>query len=172
MPDQDKIRAAFERKAEILARRPAIGQGTAVTKIRIREGMVCDVEEGPWKLTVDLGEASGGTNTAPNPGVYGRAALGSCLAMSYVMWAAKLDVPISHLEVEVQADYDAGSHYGVSDAPPGYQEVRYLVTVESPASEADLLHLLDKADAHTPYLDVFGRAQPMRREVRHLASVG
>ena len=36
----------------------------------------------------------------------GRGALGSCLAMGYMMWAAKLGVPIAGLEVEVQGEMD------------------------------------------------------------------
>ena len=68
-------------------------------------------------------------------------ALGSCLAMGYVRWAAQLGVPLASVDVEVQADYDARGEYGVSDEPPGYSEVRYCVRVESEAPEADVLRL-------------------------------
>jgi len=77
-------------------------------------------------------------------------------------------VLISQLEVEVQADYDDGALFGVSAVPPGYLEVRYTITVESEAPEADILHVLDEGDAHSPYLDVFARSQKCRREVRIL----
>ena len=66
----------------------------------------------------------------------------------------------------MHADYDDGALFGVTDAPPGYSEVRCLVTVETDAPEADLLRALDEADAHSPYLDVFRRAQRCTREVR------
>src|SRR5262249_53768554 len=102
----------------------------------------------------------------PTPGVLGRAALGSCLAIGYMMRAAAFGVPIASLEVEVQADYDAGALYGVGEAPPGYTEIRYIVTVESNASEEALRRGLDEADAHSPYLDVFRRAQKCVRDVR------
>jgi len=36
---------------------------------------------------------------APTPGVLGRAALGSCLAIGYMMYAAKTGVPLAGLEV-------------------------------------------------------------------------
>jgi uncharacterized OsmC-like protein len=111
----------------------------------------------------------GGDGAGPTPGVLGRAALGSCLAIGYMMHAAKLEVPITALEVEVQADYDDGALLGVSDSPPGYLEVRYTVRVESPAPERDVLRVLDEGDAHSPYLDVFGRAQTCRRTV-HIVS--
>ena len=166
MNDVDKIRMALERNAKAVSLRPAVGQGTAVTKVRLRHGLACDVEEGAWRLTVGMSEKSGGSNAGPNPGIYGRAALGSCLAIGYAMWAARLGVPLDALEVEVQADYDTRGELGVSDeVPPGYSAVRYKVRVESAASETDVLRVLDTAEKYSSYRDVFARALPLRREV-------
>lgn len=166
MSFDEKIRNAFERNAKAMRLRPSVGQGTAVTRVRVREGLTCEVEEGPWNFTVDMAEKAGGGNAGPNPGVYGRGALGSCLAITYKIWAANLQVPISSLVVEVHADYDSRGAHGVAAAPPGYKEVRYVVKAESEASETEIREMLDTADAHCPYLDVFARAQPMRREVQ------
>jgi uncharacterized OsmC-like protein len=166
MAGRNQIKTLFERNREALTLRPAIGQGTAVTRVRVVEGMTCQVEEGDWKLTVDLGEKSGGNNRGPNPGVLGRAALGACLAQSYTMWAAYCGVPLDVVGIEIQADYDASGHYGIGDVTPGYSEVRYVVTVESEASEVEIAELLDEVDTHTPYLAVFGEPQPLRRELR------
>lgn len=161
-----RVRAAFERKRRALERRPAIGRGTAVTRVRLAEGLRCEVVEGDWRLTVDVGEAGGGTNAGPNPGVLGRSALGSCVAMGYAMWAAKLGVPLDEIGVEVEADYDAGPHYGVGSGTCGYSEVRCVVTLVTSASDADLQRLTQAVDAHTPYLDVFRLPVPLRHEVR------
>jgi len=165
----DAIRRAFERCAKALSLRPSLGRSTAASRTRVREGLVCDIEDGPWKLTADFSAKLGGGETAPNPGTYGRAALGSCLAIGYMIRAAKYGVPIAALEVEVQADYDTGALLGTSPAPPGYREVRYAVTVESPASDAEVRRVLDEADAHSPYLHIFMRPQACRRSVRILS---
>ena len=77
-----------------------------MTKITLRPGLACDVEDGPWRFSVGMTEKYGGQNTGPNPGVYGRAALGSCLAIGYGMWAARLEIPVRSLTVEVRARYD------------------------------------------------------------------
>lgn len=172
METSHRIRTAFERAATALAKRPAIGRGTAVAKVRLVSGLACEIEDGRWKLRVDSSEKTGGDGSAPDPGVLGRGALGSCLVISYAKWAAKLGVPISGIAVEVRADYDASGEYGVSDAPVGYVEVRYIVTIESDAPEHEIVELLDLADAHTPWLDVFVRAQQVRREVRVIAQGG
>lgn len=165
----EAIRQAFERCVKALSLRPSFGRGTAVSRTRVREGLVCDIEDGKWKLTADFSARLGGGETAPNPGVFGRAALGSCLAIGYMIRAAKYNVPISSLEVEVEADYDTGALLGTSATPPGYREVRYVVTVESDASEAEIRRVIDEADEHSPYLHIFMRPQAVRRSVRILA---
>ena len=113
---------------------------------------------------------SGGTNAGPTPGVLGRGALGSCLAVGYGMWAARLGVPIDALEVRVEADFDSRGELGVSDTvPPGYSQVRYFVTVSSRAPEADVRRVIDTADKYSPYRDVFARAHDVRRELTIVA---
>jgi uncharacterized OsmC-like protein len=161
-----EIKRAFETIVAALEKSPALGRGTGKTTARLRNGLVCEIEAGPWRFVADMPETCGGTETGPTPGVYGRAALGSCLAIGYAMRAAKLGVTISAIDVEVQADYDDGALFGVTDAPAGYSEVRCHVTVVSAAPEADVLRVLDEADAHSPYLDVFRRAQRCTREVK------
>jgi uncharacterized OsmC-like protein len=160
------LKTAFERTAKALQLRPSLGRDTAVTKARVREGLICDIEAGPWRFATDMPKSIGGMETAPTPGMYGRAALASCLATGYTMYAAKLGVPIESLEVEIHADCDDGALFGVSASPPGYLAVRYVVTVESSAPEAEVLRVLDEGDAHSPYLDVFSRAQKCERVTR------
>jgi uncharacterized OsmC-like protein len=167
----DELRDVLERNAKAVSLRPALGRQTATTTVRLKPGLECEVVEGPWKLLVGVGEKSGGTNAGPSPGVLGRGALGSCLAVSYGMWAARLGVPIDTLEVQVEADYDSRGELGVSDdVPPGYTQVRYRVTVSSDASEADVRRVIDTADKYSPYRDVFARAHDVRRELTILTT--
>lgn len=167
--NSEKIKTAFQRTVKALSLRPSLGHGTGTSKARIVNGLTCEIEEGPWRLVADMPEQVGGNGAGPTPGVYGRAALGSCLAIGYMMHAAKLAVPISKLEVEVQADYDDGALFGTADVPPGYLEVRYTVNVESDAPRADIMRVLDEGDKHSPYFDVFIRAQKCVREVNILS---
>jgi len=123
--DNEEIRTILERKVKAVTLRPAVGQNTARTTVRLKPGLECEVTEGPWSLTVAMSEKAGGTGAGPNPGIIGRGALGSCLALGYAMWAARLGVRIDALEVEVEADYDSRGELGVADdVPPGYTQVR------------------------------------------------
>jgi uncharacterized OsmC-like protein len=169
MSETAKLKTALERSIKALTLKPSLGLGTGKSTTRIKDGLTCEIQEGNWKFLADMPESIGGNAQGPTPGIYGRAALGSCLAIGYMMKAAMMNIPITALEVEVQADYDDGALLGTSNVAPGYLEVRYAVTIESDAAEKDILKMLDEADEHSPYLDVFSRGQNCKREV-HIIS--
>src|SRR5262249_3179329 len=143
----------------MLERDPELGKNTGVTIARLRDGLLCDVHSGRFRFTADMPETAGGDGRAPTPGMYGRAALAASLAIGYAMRAARAGIVLDNLEVEVQSDYDQAPLFGVSDQPAGYSEVRFTVRFSCPLPEAEVLAILDDADAHSPYLDVFRRAQ-------------
>jgi uncharacterized OsmC-like protein len=171
MSENEKIKSAIERVTRTLEARPGFGLGTGISKATIRNGLTCEVNEGKWKLIADMSEQVGGNGAGPTPGVYGRAALGSCLAIGYMMRAAAMGINIRNLEVEVQADYDDGPLFGLSqEVPPGYSEVRYSVTVDCDAPEEEIMELIETADTRSPYLDIFARAQNCIRTVQIISS--
>jgi uncharacterized OsmC-like protein len=161
----EKIKQATARIEKALSLRPAIGQGTVVSKVRLVDGLNCEFEEGRWRLTIDGSKGMGGDGAGPTPGVFGRAALGSCLIVGYSVWAAKLGVPLTSLEVELQADYDERGFYGLDDISAGYVEIRYTVTVDSPAPEAEVYRLLELSEAHSPWLTNISRPVNVKRQV-------
>lgn len=168
MDSQEQIKTKFNRVAKALSLKPSLGFGTGVSTTRITDGLACEIREGDWTLRADMPKAAGGMETGPTPGVLGRGALGSCLAIGYMLWASKLDVPIKSLEVEIRADWDDGGTFGVSDVVPGYLDVQYTVRVESDAPEEEVLKAIEAGDEHSPYLDVFSRGQTCHRKLEIL----
>lgn len=163
----EAIRTALERNERAVALRPSVGRGTARTAVTWRGGLSCEVTEGPWRFVVGMTEKYGGANDGPNPGVYGRAALGSCVAIGYALWAARMNIPLRALEVEVQADYDVSGELGLDEqVRPGYLAMRYVVTIDSDAPQDDVLRMLDAADQHSAFLDDFSNPVPVQRTVR------
>jgi len=161
------IKTAFERSAKAISLKPSIGTGTGSSRARIINGLTCEFTEGPWRFVADMPAQAGGNAQGPTPGVYGRGALGSCLAIGYMMYAAKMGVPIESLEVQVEADFNDGALFGViDDIDPGYSEVRYTVTVVSSAPKEEVMKVIDEGDKHSPYLDVFSRGQKCIRQVQ------
>lgn len=170
MTSQQKIKEAVSRSTKALSLKPSLGLGTGISKAKIINGLGCEITEGKHKLIADMPESVGGDASGPTPGVYGRAAFGSCLAIAYMMKASAMNIKINSLEVEVQADYDDGALLGTSSAVPGYLELRYKVTVESDAAEDEIMQMLDIADKQSPYLDVFSRPQKCIRDVHIISS--
>ncbi len=165
MADSQTIKKAFERNKKALEKRPSIGQNTATTKIQVRDGTICEITAGGKKLLCDVGTDAGGNDAGPGPGILERGALGSCLAIGYATWAAYLEIPVEQIEVDIESDYDARGQFGVTNAPPGFDEIRYRVNIESPAPEETVRELIEKADAHSPVLDDFKRPIPVKRVI-------
>ena len=161
MKGEEKIRTAFDRATRAMRLRDSIGRGTATTRVTMTEG-----------FTVDMSEKGGGDGRGPDPGVMGRTALGTCLAIAYRQWLIQCEVPLERLEVEIQADYDARGEYGVTDGSPAYEEIRYVVTVESDAPEEQIIHGLDEAEKHCTYLVIFREPQRVVRDVRIATPAG
>ena len=161
----NEIGEKIERVAKALALKPTLGRGCGVSVARIADGLACEIKEGPWELKTDLPEQAGGKGQAPPPGVLGRAALSSCLATGYRMWAAKLGVAIRSIEVEVRAEWDDCGLFGVTDVSPGYLDVHYLVRIDADAPREEVERVIELGDRHSPYLDVFSRAQACNRTV-------
>jgi uncharacterized OsmC-like protein len=162
----ERLKTAVDRNVRAIGLRPSKGQGTAVTKVRIRDACTAEIEDGGWKLISDESEKEGGNGAGPDAGVYGRAALGACLSIGYAMWGAKLGVPLDGIEVEVHADYDARGMFGLDDnVSPGWGAVRYVVRIESSAPEAEVQRVVEYADKLSPLLDDFRRPLPVTREL-------
>jgi uncharacterized OsmC-like protein len=159
MIDLSPIATAHQWISEMFKKDPERGLNTATSRARVDNKLTCHIEEGPWKLVADMSPKAGGGGDGPTPGVLGRAALGSCVAIVYVMEAARLGVPVESVEVEVQADFDDAALFGVSDSVAGYINVRYTISVVSDAPEEDLQRVKDFTDARSPYVDVFARGQ-------------
>jgi len=160
------LKTTMERNIKALALRPAIGRGTATTKVRIRSGLTCDIDDGAWKLIADEPPSNGGAGLGPDPGVLVRAGLGSCLAIGYAQWAAVLGLTLEDVEVTVETDYDARGMYGIDAAmAPGWGAVRYRIAIASSAPEAQVRELAELADRRSPILDDLRRSVPIAREL-------
>ena len=168
MDQQERIKESFERNVKALRLRDSLGKGTAVTTVDVVDGLTCSISDGDWTLAVDMPEKHGGNNAGPNPGILGRGALGTCLAMGYARWAAILGVQIDRIQVEIHADYDARGEYAVSDISPTYSEIRYVVNIESESPEEEINTMLDHADKYTAFLAAFRDPQRVIRQVNIL----
>ncbi len=170
MKDAADIKAAVARSEDRIRAQPKIGHLTKTSKATVEDGLTCHIEDGPWNLTADMRKSLGGQNSEPDPGVFGRAAISSCLAIGYATWFARLDVPVNHIEVEVAADFDYGGVLGTSDSAANYSQLRYSASIDSPAAKEEIIKVLDWADAHSPWLSNMKTAFEPRRSFQITSS--
>ena len=115
-----RIRDAFDRMQHVFAKRPAVAQATATMRARSIDGLHRKAREGDFPLSLDLPVDAGGTDAGAAPGVHGRAALASCLAMSHSVELVRAAIEARSIEVEVQLDYDNRGRLGLDNTKPLY----------------------------------------------------
>jgi uncharacterized OsmC-like protein len=117
-------------------------------------------------VTVDEPESLGGGNVAANPVEYALIALGSCQAITYRFWAAKLGIALESVRVEVEGDLDVHGFFGIDDSVrPGFGAVRVQVQLSGPEPAGRYEELARAVDAHCPVLDLFSNPVPVSRQL-------
>ena len=146
---------------------PASAAATFESHSRLQEGLCSRAAMRQHQLTVDEPEALGGTDQGPNPVELILAALGTCQEITYRAYATAMDIPLDAVSVKLEGDIDLQGFFGVNDAVrPGYQRIRGTVSLDSPASEADLQRLKDAVNAHCPVLDILTRPVPVELDLQ------
>jgi uncharacterized OsmC-like protein len=161
------LKKALDSFVRTLETSPNPGVVARTATVRVRNGTSCSVDVDGHELIVDTPPAWGGQDLGPLPGSLLRAALGSCLAIGYVFWAARLGIPLDEVQVDVASDSDPRGLFGVGDGvPPGAQAFRYTTTIRSSAPADRIRDLVEIADRHSVVRDTLSRSVPVTRELR------
>jgi uncharacterized OsmC-like protein len=165
METMDRIRSAFSRLVHVYTKRPEVARYHNVMRARIIEGLACEAREGDWRAVIDMPVEVGGSNQGPTPGVHGRAALASCLAIGYAINLARAGIAVRAIEVQVEADIDYRGLAGFADVNPGYSAVRHTLYLDCDAPPEQVQPVIDESQRSSPYLNVFGEPQPLAGQV-------
>jgi putative redox protein len=146
------LKDLYERKRRAILRRPSFAHAAGQARLRLRDGLCCEVEEDQWRTPIDQAVEGGGTGTAPHPAQVMRAAIVACLAMGYRQWGARLGVAIAEIEIDMLCETDVRGQLGIADVPIGWHRIMVDVCITSAAPEADVRRVVETADRLSPLL--------------------
>jgi uncharacterized OsmC-like protein len=108
-----------------------------------------------FSLAFDEPPSVAGSDTAPGPHEVVLACYGACLIVSYALNAARLNIPLEDVRVEVEGHVDIPGFLGVAGLPtlqdlPGYKNIVARMYVKSDAEPAVLEQLHQQTVAFSP----------------------
>lgn len=116
------------------------------------------------EFVIDEPASLGGDDRGATPVEHLLAALGACTAISYQVWADKLELTVDRVDVRLNGTIDLQGFFGLSDeVRPGFQGIDLDVTVTGPHSTADYQRLADTVERHCPVLDNLTHGVPVTR---------
>jgi uncharacterized OsmC-like protein len=154
---------------------PALGRRTVKLRSTWRRGAKALVEIGAQEamgkpatpptrrffITVDAPPGLGGVDAAATAAETLVASFAGCLTSGIAANAALFDVPIDGLSVEMEADIDFRGLLGHDKSVRnGFTDIRYTVTIESPAPEEKVRRCKETIDRKSPVADTL--ANPVK----------
>ncbi|WP_322866376.1 OsmC family protein [Aquicoccus sp. G2-2] len=158
-------REAQLRAISIFTKRPeraqVINRGTA----EVWEGLGCIYEQDGQRLSIDMPVAIGGSDTAPPPGYFGRAAVCSCLAIGIKMTAVRESLQLEKVCVGIEQDWDNRGVLAMQGASPVPSETRIAIDISTSDSDEDIRAMVARALASDPWFLALRDAQPVTSEL-------
>ena len=156
MQSPEQIKRSLVRAMNTVRTRPSIGQRTYTSHATITNGLECQVTEKDHYFAVDVPKSMGGNDTAASPAAYLRAAMSSCIAMGIKMWAARMDVPMTRVDVWFEMDVDARGQLGAcAGVAPGFDRLRLAIDAASTSPQNAVEEVIETSLEHSPLMDVF-----------------
>lgn len=155
----DRIRVS---QSSVIARMnadPGACKRTYVTTGRIRAGLACQIEQGPFSVTADLGLAMGGDASGPSPGFYARSAIIGCVGIGIKMLAVREGLVFERMAVTVETDFDDSALMGLGPNPAGPLRTRVIVDIESKDDPARIAEVTNRALERDPWFLALRDAQ-------------
>ena len=164
-----KFKKLFDESQAAFREQPEAAAAVFSTESRQINGFKSAIEARQFRFFADEPVTLGGKDSAPNPVEYLLAALASCQEVTYRLYADALDIPVDEISISLDGDIDLRGFLDVADdVRPGFLAITGTVTIDSPASEADIARLKAAVDRHCPVLDSLTNPTPVALAVNHV----
>lgn len=168
----ESYKAAFEQTQAALRDEPSNAAATFAASSQQVAGLASEAAIRQFQLTVDEPEQLGGTDKGPNPVELVLAALGTCQEITYRLYADAMGIPVNGISIKLEGNLDLRGFFNVDPSiRAGYEPIDATVTIDSPASDADLARLKEAVDAHCPVLDIISKPVPVKLSMTRSSAV-
>lgn len=167
MEDELNLREIVSKRIELFRTRPEMAVYRPSVKSRHVKGLYTETKVRDHIVRADYARPAGGSNLAPNPIELLLSALAACIESAFYEFAAHEGLSIDALSVDVEGSLDLRGLFMVDDGvAAGFNEVKYIFTIQTKEDEERVKDLAERVIAHCPVLDslirpvnVFGEIQ-------------
>lgn len=150
---------------KVFEKKPETAKSSNHTVARITKGLTCTVTEGNHQFVADMPDIMGGDGAGPSPGVFGRTAVASCVAMGVKMTAVRAGLSIDSIGVELEMDWDDVGMFGADLAYAGPIASRLHINIVSNSPADEITSMVDGALAADPWYRALKDAQNVIADV-------
>lgn len=155
----DRIRTSQAMVIDRMRADPSACQRTYCTTGRIEAGLTCQIEQGQFTATADLGPAMGGDAAGPSPGFYARSAIVGCVGIGIKMLAVREGLLFETVTITVETDFDDSALMGLGSNSAGPMKTRVIIGIESEDDPARIAEVVNRALEHDPWFLALRDAQ-------------
>lgn len=133
---------------------PSVGQGSFTSVTEWQDGALARSTARTFVIETDEPEIVGGSDKGIDPLELLLAAIGSCLTIGWATRAAQRGIEFNSLTIQVDGDFDLRGFLGVApEVRPGLTDIRFLVTVDTDASDEVIGEIHEASMAGSPVVD-------------------
>ena len=156
---QASVKQALQQTIAHLTENPSASSVVFKAETKLESDTLCTVKIRDFPtFNIDEPPELGGKDSAPNPVELVLAALGTCQEIMYSAYASVMDIQLDSVEVDLKGYLDLKGLFGMDETtPPGFSRINFETRLKSPASEEQLLQLIDTVENHCPVLDMLNR---------------
>lgn len=161
-----KLNEAISGVAKAITKNPANAAASFTVNSTLNEGFRSQINARNFEFISDEPETLGGENEGPNPVEYVLGALAACQEIAIKAHAGQLGIELKSVKVNVTGDLDLHGFLALSDARPGFTNVKYDTTIETDETDpAKLEQLKTRSLENCPVLDIIQNPVPVSGEV-------
>ncbi len=167
--DLDRLRANVVGTAETLRSDDSAGhvRPRVVTRLIQNVNARSDFTQYDKAFSFECDESEGraGTGSAPSPLRYFLSGLAFCQQVWYAKGAALVGCEIEDLEIDVLTYMDMRGEHLIDGVPPNPQWIVIEAEVTTPGTDAQVLALVDEANARCPVYNLVSKAVPIYERI-------